>query len=254
MNEQTIHDEHDEKAGGGLTPGRLLPIAVLIAGLAAFFIFDLGHYLSLDALRENRGQLIDWVGRYGVAACLIYIAVYVAVTAFSLPGGALMTITGGFLFGPVLGTTMTVVGATIGATVLFLAARFAFADYLHAKAGPALHRMEAGFQENALSYLLVLRLIPLFPFWLVNLVPALLGVRLGTYLLGTAIGIIPGSLVYSLVGDGLGAVLERGGGLDLWIIMEPRFLAPIAGLAGLALLPVFYKMWKGRKIETPGAD
>ncbi len=250
VNQPTIQSEkpgQSEKPSGRLAPGRLIPIAVLVAGLVAFFVFDMGHYLSFDALREHRGQLMDWVQHSGAIAGLVYIGIYAVVIAFSVPGGAVMTITGGFLFGPVLGTTLTVIAAMIGATALFLAARFAFADYLHAKAGPALHRMEAGFNENALSYLLVLRLIPLFPFWLVNLVPALLGVRLGIYLLGTFVGIIPGSLVYTLVGDGLGAILDKGEALDLWIILEPRFLAPIIGLAVLALLPVLYKTIKARK-------
>ncbi len=226
---------------------RLIPIAVLAAGLAAFFAFDLGQYLSLEELSEHRGQLMRWVESSGATAALTYMAIYAVVIAFSLPGGAMMTIAGGFLFGPALGASLAAVGATVGATALFLAARYAFADYLHAKAGPALHRMENGFRENALNYLLVLRLIPLFPFWLVNLVPALLGVRLGTYVLGTAIGIIPGTLVYSMLGDGLGAVLDKGEALDFWIIMEPRFLAPIIGLAVLALLPVLYKKIKARK-------
>ncbi len=239
---------HNKDSGGGLAPRRLVPVVFLAIGLAGFFAFDLGQYLSLDMLRTHRGQLMDWVLNSGIVAGLVYIGIYAVVTSFSLPGGAVMTITGGFLFGPVTGTILTVIGATMGASAVFLAARFAFADYLHAKAGPALHRMEKGFSENALNYLLVLRLIPLFPFWLVNLVPALLGVRLRVYLVGTFVGIIPGSLVYTLVGDGLGAVLDKGGALDLWIILEPRFIAPIIGLAVLALLPVLYKKMKARKI------
>ena len=235
-----------ERPGGRLAPGRLVPIAVLAAGLVAFFVFGMGNYLSFDALGAHRGQLMDWVEHSGAIVGLVYIGIYAVVIAFSVPGGAVMTIAGGFLFGPLLGTTLTVIGAVIGATALFLAARYAFADYLHAKAGPALHRMEAGFNENALSYLLVLRLIPLFPFWLVNLVPALLGVPFGIYLLGTFVGIIPGSLVYTLVGDGLGAILDQGEALDIWIIFEPRFIAPIIGLAVLALLPVLYKTIKAR--------
>ena len=137
-------------------------------------------------------------------------------------------------------------GATAGATVLFLAARYAFADYLRAKAGPAIRRMERGFNENALSYLLFLRLVPVFPFFLVNLAPAFLGVRLGTYVVATAIGIVPGTVVYALVGDGLGAVLDAGLRLDAGIIFQPRFLAPIVGLALLALLPIAYKKLRRR--------
>ena len=245
MDQPTVQSKNS--GGAGLTLGRLVPIAVLAAGLVAYFAFDLGHYLSLEALSEHRGHLMRWVEHSGTTAALAYIAIYTVVIAFSLPGGALMTITSGFLFGPLLGAALTVVGATAGATALFLAARYAFADYLHAKAGPSLHRMEEGFKENALNYLLVLRLIPLFPFWLVNLVPALLGVRLSTYVLGTFVGIIPGTVVFALVGDGLGALLDKGEALDFWIIMEPRFIAPIIGLAVLALLPVLYKKMKARK-------
>jgi uncharacterized membrane protein YdjX (TVP38/TMEM64 family) len=130
---------------------------------------------------------------------------------------------------------------------VFLIARTALGDALRAKAGPWMRRMEAGFRENAFSYLLVLRLIPLFPFWLVNLVPAFLGVPLGAYVLATFLGIIPGSLVYASVGNGLGVVFDRGGAPDLGIIFRPAILGPIVGLAALALLPVIYRKYKGRR-------
>ena len=242
-------DETEAAPGvsSGMSFGRLLPIFLLIAGLAAFFVFDLGQYVSLASLKENREALTEWVGRAGFWACLIYAGIYAAVTAFSIPAGAVMTITGGFLFGPVLGGSLTIMGATIGATVLFLAARYAFADFLRQKAGASIQKMEQGFQENALSYLLFLRLIPVFPFFLVNLVPAFLGVRVGTYVIGTFLGIIPGSLVYASVGDGLGAVLEAGRDVNLGFIFEPRFLLPIIGLGILALLPIVYKKFKARR-------
>jgi uncharacterized membrane protein YdjX (TVP38/TMEM64 family) len=236
----------------GISFGRLLPIFVLIAGLAAFFAFDLGRYLSLASLKENRELLTNWVEQAGFWAWLIYAGIYAAVTAFSIPAGAVMTIAGGFLFGPILGGSLTIVGATVGATVLFLAARYALADFLRQKAGAAIQKMEQGFQENALSYLLFLRLIPVFPFFLVNLVPAFLGVRVGTYVIGTFLGIIPGSLVYASVGDGVGAVLEAGRDVNLGIIFEPRFLLPIVGLGILALLPILYKKIKARR--TPGTE
>jgi uncharacterized membrane protein YdjX (TVP38/TMEM64 family) len=231
---------------------RLLPIFLLIAGLTAFFVFDFDRYVSLASLKVNREALTEWVGQAGFWACLIYAGVYAAVTAFSIPAGAVMTITGGFLFGPVLGGSLTIMGATIGATGLFLAARYAFADILRKKAGASIQKMEQGFQENALSYLLFLRLIPVFPFFLVNLVPAFLGVRVGTYVIGTFLGIIPGSLVYASVGDGVGAVLEAGRDVNLGIIFEPRFLLPIVGLGILALLPILYKMVQVRR--TPGTE
>lgn len=225
-------------------PLRVLLVALFAAALGAFFYFDLARFLSLDALQAHRGELLSLVDRLGFAAWGGYVAIYAVSTVFSLPGGAVLTILGGFLFGPWIGVPLALIGATAGATGLFLAARYVFRDALRARVGPAMRRMEDGFNENALSYLLFLRLVPVFPFWLVNLVPAFLGVRLGTYVLATFAGIVPGTLVYVLVGDGLGAVLEAGGALDLGIIFEPRFLAPILGLAALALVPVLYKKLK----------
>lgn len=226
--------------------GRLAPIIILVAGLIAFFVFDLDQYVTLSALKENRQVLADWVQQTGWLAFLIYMLVYTGVTAFSIPGGAIMTLAGGFLFGPWLGGALTVVGATIGATILFLAARYALADLLRQRAGSAIKKMEDGFRENALSYMLFLRLIPAFPFFLVNLVPAFLGVRLSTYVIGTLFGIIPGSLVYASLGDGFSAVVEQGGDINLGIIFEPRFLLPIVGLGILALMPIVYKKLKNR--------
>jgi uncharacterized membrane protein YdjX (TVP38/TMEM64 family) len=176
-------------------------------------------------------------------------AAYAAVIALSVPGGAVLTITGGFLFGIVAGSLYVVIAATLGATIVFLIAKSALGDALRAKAGPRIRRMEEGFRQDALSYLLVLRLIPLFPFWLVNIVPAFLGVPVRTYVLGTAIGIIPGSLVYASVGNGLGAVFDAGQTPDLGIIFKPAILLPIVGLAVLALLPIAYRGLKARKRE-----
>jgi uncharacterized membrane protein YdjX (TVP38/TMEM64 family) len=226
---------------------RLVPVVILVAGLGAFFAFGLDDYVSLRMLKENRRILADWVGQSGAMALVAYILAYTLVTAFSIPGGAVMTIAGGFLFGPWLGGALSVVGATVGATVLFIAARYAFADLLRARAGPAIRKMEDGFRENAFSYMLFLRFIPVFPFFLVNLAAAFLGVKLRTYVIGTLIGIIPGTFVYASLGDGFSAIVEKGGEIDLGIIFEPRFLLPIVGLAVLALAPVVYKKLRGRR-------
>lgn len=227
--------------------GRVIPLALLAAGLAVFFAFDLNQYISLDALKDNREQLQSWVADYGTLSAIIFAVIYALAVAFSIPGAVFITIAGGFMFGPYLGTVYVVIGATVGAVGVFLAAKYAVGDILRAKAGPAIKRMEAGFRENELSYLLVLRLVPLFPFWIVNLVPAFLGVSLRTYTIGTLLGIIPGAFVYALVGDGAGAVLDAGGDLNLGIIFAPRFLAPIIGLAVLACIPIVYKKMKARK-------
>lgn len=225
---------------------RFVPVVAIVLALAAFFALGLGRYLDFALLRDHREALAAAVTDYGLLAALGFIAIYAAATAISVPGGAVLTLAGGFLFGTVLGSLYVVVGATVGATALFLAARGAVGESLRARAGPAVRRMEAGFRDNALSYLLFLRLVPLFPFWLVNLVPALLGVPLRTYVIGTFIGIIPGSVVYASVGNGLGAVFDAGRVPDLGIIFSPEVLLPILGLSLLALVPVACKRFRGR--------
>ena len=230
---------------------RLWPLLLLLAGLGLFFALGFDRYLSFRALSDHRDWLMAQVRDVPVLAALTYAGVYAGVAAFSIPGGAVLTILGGFLFGIWLGTAYAVAGATLGSVAVFLAARTALADVLRAKAGGAVQRMRQGFQENALSYLLFLRLIPVFPFWLVNLVPALVGVRLGTYVVGTFAGIIPGTLVYASVGNGLDALVTSGGTPSLGIIFKPEILGPIVGLGVLSLLPVGYKKWKARRAGAP---
>jgi uncharacterized membrane protein YdjX (TVP38/TMEM64 family) len=226
--------------------GRLVPLLVLIAGLVVFFVLDLQRYISFEVLRENREVLRTWVQQKGILAGLIYIVIYAVAVAFSLPGGAVMSIAGGFLFGTLWGSIYILIGATLGATALFIIAKTALGDVLRAKAGPWLQKMEAGFQENALSYLLVLRLVPLFPFFVVNLVPAFLGVSLVTYVLGTFFGIIPGVVVFASVGAGLGSIFDAGEAFSASDILTPQILMALLGLAVLALIPVVYKKIKAR--------
>jgi len=231
---------------------RLVPLAVLIIGLAAFFAFDLDRFVTLEALRENRAVLGDFVDRHGVLAALAFIATYAVVVAFSLPIATLLSILGGFFFGTAIGTFCVVVGATAGAAVLFLIARSTLGAFLHERAGPALKKMEAGFQQNEFSYLLILRLIPLFPFFVVNIVPALLGVSLRNYVLATALGIIPGAFVYVGVGAGTGSVIDSGEVPGLDVFLRADVLLPMVGLAVLALLPIAYKYVQRRR--TQGAS
>ena len=242
----------DSRPATRFSPWRLAPIALIVLGFVAFFAFDLDRFLGIETLKHNREGLLAWRGDHEALAAVAFVAAYAVVVALSLPGAIWMTIAGGFLFGVVAASIYVVIAATIGATAIFLAARYAFSDLLRAKAGPAIRKMEAGFAENALSYLLFLRLVPIFPFWLVNLVPAFLGVPLRTFVIGTVFGIIPGSVVYTLVGNGLGAVLDAGGKPDLGLIFAPEILAPIAGLALLSLLPAVYKRLR-RKPALPRA-
>ena len=226
---------------------KLAPLAILALGIAAFFYFGLDRYVTFDALKENRETLKAFVAGMGVTAVIVYIGIYATAVAFSLPGGAIMTLAGGFLFGAMFGTVYVIIAATLGATALFLIARSTLGDILRAKAGPFVQKMEAGFQENALSYLLILRLVPAFPFWVVNLVPALLGVKLSTYVLGTVVGIIPGSFVFATFGAGLGAIFDMGGEVSLKAILTPEIVAGLIGLAVLALVPVAIKKLRARR-------
>ena len=226
---------------------RLLPAGLLLAGLAAFFALGLHHYFTFDYLHQHRMGLIDWVAANGLLAALAFIGIYTVVTALSLPAASIVTLVGGFLFGTVLGTIWAVIGATIGAIAVFLAARSAFSALLRSKAGSALARLEAGFKRDAFSYLMFLRLVPVFPFWLVNLAAAFLGVNLRTYAVATFFGIIPGTTVFSAVGAGLGSVFEKGEKPDLGIIFSPPILLPILALAALSLAPILYRRFKERR-------
>lgn len=226
---------------------RLVPLAVLGLAIGTFFALGLDRYVTFETLRANRELLMSFVYDNGFAAVLLFVAVYAASTALSLPGGAVLTIAGGFLFGTALGTVLVVIGATLGAIGIFTIAKTSLGDALRAKAGPALQRMESGFQENAFSYLLVLRLIPLFPFFLVNIVPAFLGVGLRTYAIATFVGIIPGSFVFTSVGAGLGSIFDSMEAFDPAAALTPQVITALIGLAILSMLPVAYKALKRRR-------
>ena len=220
---------------------RFVPLFVLLAGLAAFFAAGLEHQLTLAALKEHRAALEAWVAARPFLSAAIFVTAYVAVVACSIPAGTPMTLAGGFLFGTWEGGSLVVGAATLGATIIFLAAKTALAGFFRARIGGRAQKMEEGFRANAFNYLLVLRLVPVFPFFLVNLAAGLLGVRLSTYVIATFIGIIPGTFVYAGLGSGLGALFEKGVQPNLSLIFEPRILLPLLGLAALALLPIFFR-------------
>jgi uncharacterized membrane protein YdjX (TVP38/TMEM64 family) len=232
------------------TLDRLAPLLPLLAAFFAFFALGLNEYVTLDKLQDNRAQLKDWVQQHRTEAALIFIAAYIVVAAASLPAGAVLSVTGGFLFGSVFGAAWIVIGATIGATILFLIARSTLGEPLRQRFSGSIKTMEEGFRRNAFSYMLILRLVPLFPFWLVNLAPAFLGVSLATFVLTTAIGIIPGAFVFASIGNGLNALFDAGEQPDLSltaIITRPDFYIPIAGLIILSLIPVVYRTITGSK-------
>lgn len=224
---------------------RFLPLAALGLGFVLFFAFDLHQTFSFDLLARHHDAYKAWVGHHPVRALINFIGVYVIIVAFSLPLATLMTLAGGFLFGPWLGTIVSAIGATLGAAALFAAAKTALGDVFRKHAQGTVRDMEEGFRKDAFNYLLVLRLVPAFPFFLVNIVPALLGVPLRTFVAATALGIVPAAFVYTSAGVGLETAIESGQEPNLALIFMPRIFLPLIGLAVLALLPVLRRRLAG---------
>lgn len=219
-----------------------IAIAVVIAlAITAFFYFDLGRFLSLTALKDNRDKLLSFTQANYATAAGLFIVSYIAVTGLSLPGAVILTLAGGFLFGGLFGTLFVNVGATTGATLAFLAARYLLRDAVEQKFGKWLGPLQEGFAKNAFSYLMTLRLIPLFPFFVVNLVSGLTRVNVGIYVAATALGIIPGSFVYAYAGQQLGNINS------LKEIASPNVIAAFVLLGLLALAPVAYKRFAGKR-------
>jgi len=228
-------------AESSATPiGKIIILVILGLGIGTFFYFDLGHYFSLESLKSNRDRLLEYTNNNFITAAVLFILLYIVQTAFSLPGGAMMTLAGGFLFGSVLGTIFVNLGATTGATLAFLVARYLLHDWVERKFGDRLGRIQSGFAENAFNYLMTLRLIPIFPFFVVNLVSGLTRVNVGTYVVATSIGIIPGSFVYAFAGRQLGTINSIGE------IASPPVLMAFTLLGLLALMPTIYQKFKKR--------
>jgi uncharacterized membrane protein YdjX (TVP38/TMEM64 family) len=231
------------------SPARRTPLArawplLLVAGLLALaWASGAARLLSFETLAEHRAALAAWVAARPAVSAAAYVGLYVAVVALSLPGGAVMTLAGGFLFGAWIGTALAVLGATLGACALFLAARSALAPLVAGRAAGLVERLRPGLERDGFFYLLTLRLIPVVPFWLANLAPALLGMPFGAYAAATALGIIPATVVFSGIGAGLGEILAAGGRPDLAVILSPPILLPLLGLAALSL---FGAWWRGR--------
>lgn len=223
--------------------GKIVLAFIIAIGIGAFFYFDFSQYLSLSTIKANRDNLLTYTEENFWPSVVVFVFLYIAQTAFSLPGGALMTLSGGFLFGSLLGTIFVNLGATVGATLAFLAARYLLQDWVEEKFGKRLETIQAGFAKNAFSYLVTLRLIPVFPFFLVNLVSGLTRVKLGTYVVATSIGIIPGSFVYAFAGRQLGTINS------LREIASPPVLLAFTLLGFFVLVPIIYRELS-RKQET----
>ena len=224
---------------------KLTPLLLLLIGLIAAIYFDLGRYVDFRFLQTHQDIVNGFIADMPVRAALVFLALYALSTAFSLPFGAIITISGGWLFGVWIGGSLTIIGATIGASTLFFATRYALREVMVARAGARLQQFEAGFNRHSISYLLAMRLIPIFPFFLVNFLPALIGVKFRTYALTTLIGIAPGTFVYAGLGNGISYVLSADEPLNTSVIFSPLVFLPLCGLGFLSLLPVMWNKVKG---------
>jgi uncharacterized membrane protein YdjX (TVP38/TMEM64 family) len=222
---------------------RALPIIIIaIVAITAFVFFR--DELSFATLATHRETLLGWRDANFLLASAAFIAAYAIAVAFSLPGALIFTLTGGFLFGLFPGVLYNVTGATIGAILIFLAARSGFgaalADKMQAAGGTAA-KIQSAIRENEWSALMILRLVPAVPFFLANLIPAFTATKLAPFAITTFLGIIPGALVFTSIGSGLGEVFARGETPDLSLFWQPHIIGPILGLAALSALPIILK-------------
>src|SRR5437660_7410598 len=241
---------------------RFAPIVVVLLASAAVFAMGWHRYLSVETLVRHRATIAGFIENHYALALATYVAIYIAVAALSIPAGAVLTMTGGVVFGWRAGGCATIVGATIGATVIFLAARSACREFLARRAGSFVAKIADGFRADAFSYLLFLRLVPAFPFVVVNIVPGLVGVPLATFVGATALGIIPGTFAYALAGAGLASALMAQEGpykaclaagrpdcrLDFTLsaAFTPELIAAIVALIVVALIPLVLRRWRPR--------
>ncbi len=243
---EKTEDREKSKRPGWL---RHVPLLVIVAAAAVGWL-TLGDYLSFETLRENREALLAYRDAHYLMLVAGFMVVYIVIVSFSLPGAAVASVTGGFLFGLWAGTAYNVISATVGAIIIFLAARWGLGETLTARLEASegtVKRIKNGLRENEISVLFLLRLVPVVPFFVANLLPALVGVKFRNFVLTTALGIIPGGLVYTWIGVGLGGVFDRGETPDLSLLWEPFVIGPILGLCVLAALPIAIRAWRGRK-------
>jgi uncharacterized membrane protein YdjX (TVP38/TMEM64 family) len=228
---------------------RVAALAGFAALIGLFFAFDLDGLISYQGLAENEASLKRAVHDNPLITALAYMSVYVLAVTFSLPGALWLSLAGGLMFGTLTGGFLIVISATLGAGGLFVVARYIAGDTLRQKAGPALEKFEASFNRDAVSYLLILRLLPIFPFFIVNLGAALVGVRFPIFLLTTFFGIMPGTFVFASIGNGISVVLRAGQQPDLSVMTSPEILLPLIGLAVLSLAPMVWRRLTGEKAQ-----
>lgn len=219
-----------------------LPLIALLTLFLVFFYFHLDQYLNFNFLHNCRVELLQWTQGHPLLAPLTFIAIYISTIAIAVPSTLVLTLTSGFLFGA-WGAFYVIISATIGASLLFFAVKIAFNDWLNPKTNRWLVLMKEGFQQNAFSYLLTLRLIPIFPFFIVNIVSGLLNIKTKTFILATLIGCTPGTIIYVMIGNSLGRLFDQNQKPSLDILFNPPIFLPLVGLACLSFLPILYQRY-----------
>jgi uncharacterized membrane protein YdjX (TVP38/TMEM64 family) len=219
---------------------RLIPLLLLSTLFLLFFYFRLDRYLNFNFLHEQRTTLLAWTKEHYFLAPLIFCGIYIVTIAIAIPAALLLTVTGGFLFGVSLGSVYVIISATIGACLLFFAVKMALFERLNHKGNKWIAKMQRGFQQNAFFYLLGLRLIPIFPFFIINIVAGALNIRTKLFVFATLLGGIPCTLIYTMMGNSLGRIFDKSENPGLNIILTPALFLPLLALACLCLLPVFY--------------
>ncbi|KIC11648.1 membrane protein [Leisingera sp. ANG-M1] len=249
MSDMSETPKTDSQSGSKPGLARHLPLIALVA-VALVGAMTLKDYLTFDTLRDNREALMAFRDQNYLGLAALFIGIYIVIVVFSLPGAAVASVTGGFLFGLLTGTAFNVISATIGAAGIFLAARWGLGATLTAKMESAEGRVQMlkqALRQNEIEVLLLLRLVPAVPFFVANLLPALVGVKFRNFLWTTAVGIIPGGIVFTWIGVGLGEVFDRGESPDLSLLWEPHVIGPILGLCVLAAMPIIVKSIRGKK-------
>jgi uncharacterized membrane protein YdjX (TVP38/TMEM64 family) len=225
---------------------RLIPPAILLVLIGAVWVLGVTDRLSWSGLAEYQTSLNSWVAAHPALAPCLFVLIYTASVTLSLPQAGLLTLIGGLLFGTAAGGTLAVAGATIGAVLLFLIARSAFAEPLARRGGAALGKLREELRRNGFAYLLAIRLVPVVPFWLVNLAAALCGMQLRQFAIATLIGIMPATFITASIGAGVGGVLARGEKPDFGVLVSWPVLGPLLALAALSLTPVLWRKWRAR--------
>jgi uncharacterized membrane protein YdjX (TVP38/TMEM64 family) len=250
----------------GVQLRRFVPLGVVVIAMVAVFASGAHRHVSLETLVRHRMAIEAFIDVHMIAAVAAFMALYIVAVALSIPGSIFLTIASGILFGTVIGGAVSAISATTGATIIFLVAKSACGETLVRRAGPLACKLADGFRADAFSYLLFLRLVPAFPFFLVNLVPALVGVKLSTFVAATSIGVIPAAFAFAFLGSGLDSVIAAQERIyrgclatgptncdlhfDFGMIATPQLLAALATLGVIALIPVAIKRLRARPARS----